>query len=265
VKRLSDPTGLEPIVAARVRVDQWAGYGLDAEHPDDLIARPPGPLDAADDSASAEVLPAALRRRVSALGQKAFKAAYRLKVPDGARFVFCSRNGEFDRTLRILTALAGDEPVSPADFSLSVHNALAGLLSIAWRNRTGHTTIAARAKTFEAGLIESAACLMERPGEPVLMVYYDERLPEPYSEISDANESCVVLAMLLTPPRDEGGEVIIDLTNDANPAARDVRPGVRSASDAAHTLLDFLASSEVDARTSRGEGSRWRWRIGQAG
>ena len=118
VKRLSDPTGLEPIVATRVRVDQWAGYGLDAENPEDLIARPPGPLDAADDGASTEALPAALRRRVSALGQKAFKAAYRLKVPDGARFVFCSRNGEFDRTLRILTALAGDDPVSPADFNL---------------------------------------------------------------------------------------------------------------------------------------------------
>jgi hypothetical protein len=265
VKRLSDPTALEPIFTARLGIEQWAAYGLDAENPEDLIAQSHGSFDAAEGRVSTDPLPTALRRRVTALGQKAFKAAHRLDVPDGARFIFCSRNGEFERTLRILTALAGDDPVSPADFSLSVHNALAGLLSIGWRNRTGHTTIAAGAKTFGAGLIEAAACLIERPGEPVLLVYYDDRLPEPYSEISDANESCVVLAMLLTSPRGECGDVIIDLTNNVNPLTNDVKSGVRSASDEAHAFLVFLASREIDTQTGRGEASRWRWRIGQAG
>ena len=103
-------------------------------------------------------LPAILRRRVTPVGQMAFRAACALSVPDAARFIFCSRHGEFQRTLGILTALATGEPVSPAEFSLSVHNALAGLLSIAWHNRAGHTTIAAGADSFGSALIEAASC-----------------------------------------------------------------------------------------------------------
>jgi hypothetical protein len=258
VEQLSDRWGAGPVVEARLRVDQWAGYGLDAERPEELIAQSRGSFEAAGGGVAAEGLPAALRRRVSGLGQKAFKAASELNVPDGTRFIFCSRTGEIDRTTRILTALASGDPVSPADFSLSVHNALAGLLSIAWRNRAGHTTIAAGAETFRAGLIEAASCLMERPEEPVLLVYYDERLPEPYSEFAAAADSCVVLAMLLRPPRSDAGDVTIDLTAEVN-------PGLRSSSDEARAFLDFLVNGEAPARAGRGEASQWRWRRGQAG
>src|SRR4030095_4253261 len=87
-----------------------------------------------DDSPPAAELPpvpVSLLRRVSALGQQALKAAWGLPALHQSRFVFASRHGEFDRTLGILQSLAQREPPSPADFSLSVHNALAGLLSIA--------------------------------------------------------------------------------------------------------------------------------------
>src|ERR1700751_2590895 len=76
-------------------------------------------------------LPSLLRRRVSTVGQLAFQAAWPLQPSGSTRFVFCSRHGEFDRTLRLLGGLAAGVPLSPADFSLSVGNALAGLFAMA--------------------------------------------------------------------------------------------------------------------------------------
>ena len=100
------------------------------------------PSDAAGTPPS-DPVPLLLRRRVSAIGQQALRAAWGLPAAAEARLIFASRHGEFSRTLSILDALANDQPVSPADFTLSVHHALAGLLSIAQRNRLGHTAIAA--------------------------------------------------------------------------------------------------------------------------
>ena len=97
-------------------------------------------------------VPLILRRRVTPIGQAALRAAWAIPGIEQARFVFASRNGEFDRSLAMLTALAAGDSPSPADFSLGVHNALAGLLSIATRNSAGHTALAAGLDSFGHGL-----------------------------------------------------------------------------------------------------------------
>src|SRR5262245_46592170 len=79
--------------------------------------------------------PLLLRRRVTTIGKAALRCVWGLPDSAGARLVFASRHGEFSRTLSILDALTAGEGVSPADFTLSVHHALAGLLSIATENR----------------------------------------------------------------------------------------------------------------------------------
>ncbi len=105
-----------------------------------------------------------LRRRVSPLGQHALRAVWGLPESETARLVFASRHGEFGRTLSILDALVSDEGVSPADFTLSVHHALAGLLSIVRKNRQGHTAVAAGSESFFFGLLDALLCLNERAG-----------------------------------------------------------------------------------------------------
>src|SRR5580658_10067559 len=79
---------------------------------------------------SRPAVPVLLRRRITPIGQAVLRAAWSLPGLERARFVFASRHGEFNRTLTMLEAMADDEGPSPADFSLSVHNALPGLLSI---------------------------------------------------------------------------------------------------------------------------------------
>jgi hypothetical protein len=233
---------LESIVSLRFNVSQWiaCGVGLDATEDQTAWVRGPAPQEI---NGHAQVtLPPLLRRRVTALGQMAFKAALDLSKLESARFIFCSRHGEFQRTLSILTALATAEPVSPAEFSLSVHNALAGLLSIAQHNTAGHTAIAAGAESFQAGLIEAASCLIDQPDQPVLLVYYDDALPIPYGELADSSETCLALAMLLTAAREEGEAIILELRACEESASADA-----AASKQARAFVRFLQSPKFES------------------
>src|SRR5258708_18946058 len=94
--------------------------------------------------ASSIAVPMMLRRRSTALGQKMIASALACgETALTGRYVLASRHGEFSRTLGILKSLAAHELPSPAEFSMSVHNGLAGLLSIHLGNTRGHTALAA--------------------------------------------------------------------------------------------------------------------------
>lgn len=146
-------------------------------------------------------LPAGVRRRVTPLGRKALEVAGGLTQSEPARYVFSSRHGEFSRTLAILRTLSADGSVSPTDFSMSVHHALTGILSIQQGNHAGHTALAAGAESFCFAMMEAAAALMDAPQQPVLVVHYDEPLPEEYA-VFEGQPQAVVLALLLTAGND---------------------------------------------------------------
>jgi hypothetical protein len=193
------------------------------------------------DGVAAGPLPASLRRRVTATGRKALEAAWAvLADKDAPRLVFCSRHGEYERTLSLLDSLAEDGTVSPADFSLSVHHALAGLLSIATANRAGHTAVAAGPDSLGFGLLEAAATVAE-DGRPALLVYFDEPLPAIYGSLPGDLAEPMALAVLLVP---EGGEA---MTLELIPTDTAVA--------LAPEFAAFLASGEAERQASG-----WRWR-----
>lgn len=202
---------------------------------------------------SPETVPVLLRRRVSPLGQKALRAAWSLPDSSAARLVFCSRHGELGRTLSILDSLVNQTEVSPADFSLSVHNALLGLLSIARANRHGHTMIAAGTESFGFGMLEALSCLAERPAEPVVLAYFDEPLPAPYDAFDHGAPDPIAVALTLTTM---DGPAFTLTTSPAN-AAPD--PG-RSP---ALTFMRVLLGAEPQAISS-GEQFLWHWRSAHA-
>jgi hypothetical protein len=204
--------------------------------------------------AAGPALPTALRRRVSTIGRMMFRAIYGLHDVPPARFVFCSRHGEYRRTQALLDAIATRQETSPAEFSLSVHNALAGLLSIAWQNDAGHTAIAAGSDSFGFGLLEAAACLKATPDEPVLLAYFDEPLPDEYAAFSDGEDSSLALALLLAPARGDGSDLTVSCETK-----RAGDPAQPSATEQARDFLRFLLSGEGE-RMSPGGVVRWRWR-----
>ncbi len=142
-------------------------------------------------------LPRTFRRRVTQLGQNALAAAWQQPALEQATYVFCSRHGEFSRTLSILRALAAPEVLSPAEFSMSVHHSLLALLSLATKNKNGHTALAAGKQSLAMWFCEALASLGEHPTTPVLLVYYDVALPGEYAEIDPDPSLNAVYALLL--------------------------------------------------------------------
>jgi len=93
--------------------------------------------------------------------------------------LYTSRHGELERNYRILSALATDQPVSPTDFTLSVHNASVGSLTIAAKQPLVSSSLSAGMDTFQQGLCE-AICLMQAGYKRILMVDFDGLLPTFY-------------------------------------------------------------------------------------
>src|SRR5215510_2449875 len=161
-------------------------------------------------SKRAPPIPMMLRRRATPFGQKIVSSAAACgDALRHARYVLASRHGEFSRMIGILRALdAGDLP-STAEFSMVVHHALTGLLSIGAGNTSGHTALAAGLDTFGFGLMEAVACLAEQPHESVLVLYGDEALPGEYAAFADDDVGLpVVVALALRAPQ-PGDDVIV--------------------------------------------------------
>jgi hypothetical protein len=252
------PARLVQMNRARFHVDDWTAHAPGRQRREDWLAWAQGkPLEPVSEQPTKEVLPGLLRRRVSAIGQLALRAASSLGKGRGARFIFCSRHGEFRRTKALLATLCRNEPPSPADFSLSVHNALAGLLSIAWCNGAGHTAIAAGRESFAFGLLEAAVCLLTRPEEAILLVYFDEPLLEEYAAFGEDDDASLALALLLAPARGSGDDVVLSF----EPKNRG-EPGRPSAALALDFLRFMLSGGSEGA--SPGDTLRWRWRRGTA-
>ncbi len=91
-----------------------------------------------------------------------------------------SQYGDEAKTLNILEDVLSEQTPSPTQFSTSVHNAISGLYSILCQDATPATSLAG---SWNDGLIEAYAWLKTRPeARQVLLVYYDEALPDIYIE-----------------------------------------------------------------------------------
>jgi hypothetical protein len=179
----------------------WAP-GLDSAAAWARWAAAPWPIETGAEPKVAR-MPAMLRRRAGFLGKMALEVAYEcLGERTGVPTVFCSRHGEVARAISLLTDLAQGEPVSPTAFGLAVHNASAGLLSIARADRASHIALSAGGATVEHAVIE--ACGLLADGAPmVLLVAYDAPLPPVLADFEDCAEQAHAWAWLMVPAAHE--------------------------------------------------------------
>ena len=192
-----------------------------------------------------------LRRRTGLLGKMALEVAYRclgreLDVPA----VFCSRHGEAVRSVDLLTDLAKATPLSPTSFSLSVHNATAGLFSIARGDHANSIALAAGQSGVEHGVIEACGLLAE--GEPrVLLVVYDCPLPAVYAVFEDCHEQPFAWSWLMRSPSDDVVSLSWSHCQANGSADRERPPG------GLEILRFFLRKDTRLERTC--DGRRWIW------
>jgi Beta-ketoacyl synthase, N-terminal domain len=141
-----------------------------------------------------------LRRRLGPLAKILLHLANECTAGlPAVRLVLASQHGELSYTLAMLRSLAAEEPVSPTLFSLSVHNAPAGVFSILRGDRTPSSAIAAGEETLGHALLEAYCQLDDNGGEPVLMVYGDAPLPGEYRPYAERTEPRRAIAVLLAP------------------------------------------------------------------
>ena len=128
-----------------------------------------------------ERIPAMQRRRLSRLAKLALNSAMQTLATQHADYiVWVSQYGDEAKTLNILADVLREQTPSPTQFSTSVHNAISGLYSILCQDATPATSLAG---SWNDGLIEAYAWLKTRPeARQVLLVYYDEALPDIYAE-----------------------------------------------------------------------------------
>jgi hypothetical protein len=153
---------------------------------------------------SAELLNARTRGRASlltlmfteVLGQAVANAAF---DPAGFATIYGSAFGEMQRLIELLEGMQGQpSEVSPLRFQTSVHNAAAGQISIATKNKHFSTSVAAGRQTVPMGFVE-AATFMSCTEERLVLVMGDEAAPPRLYE--GIGYAPVAAAFAFCPPR----------------------------------------------------------------
>lgn len=200
------------------RVESWAAVapGLESPASWQQWLQQPELLPSAFDGVALPQIPAMQRRRFTMLGKGAMRAVLNaLDGQSGLPAVFASRHGDTHQTLSLLETLARHEPLSPAAFSLSVHNAIAGLYSIACKDTSALSSIAACQGLLVNTLFEALPLLAEH--ERVLCVLYDAPLPELYRHSVAGDDFPWAVACVLS--RDSGQEITLTTAAQTAPAS----------------------------------------------
>ncbi len=208
----------------------WAAWAPGLERREDWLAWAMAPFRPAGEAAPAvRDMPAMLRRRADRLGRMALAVLYQGSCP-GAPIVYCSRYGELERVARLLEELAATGSVSPQGFSVSVHNAIAGLYSIATHGRENVQSLAAAEATPLAGLADAAGLLADG-AECVRLVLCEEPLPTVFASFAEPTDAPYAVLLELAP----GNAFRFDWTAAPAPAQAPTLPP-------ALAVLQFLLS-----------------------
>lgn len=192
-----------------------------------------------------------LRRRLNRLGRVALQAAWDCQGDDiGMPIVFASRYGDAARSLALLEDLVSGQEVSPTGFNMSVHNAIGALYAIARADRSNAVSVAAGRASAGAGLLEAAALLADGAPE-VMLVCYDDTLPEPYEVFRDEPPCAWAWAWRIARPEGEEPPITVHHGGHADDAPAAQLP-------AGLDLLRFFLSGEHRLE-QRVEGQQWLW------
>ena len=216
-------------------------------------------------------LPPMMRRRIDRLGRIAIQSLTWCRDAQASHVpvVFASRHGDVARSQQLLETLAADEPLSPAGFGLSVHNAIAALYAIAYREHGNYSALAAGTESAEAAVIEAVAMLHDGV-EEVLVVVYDAVIPAVHAAFLDEPDPSYAWAWRLRAlPESSSSEPAALQQPHATESSASMRFSLTPAPElpaATHTpplphgldVLRFVLSGEATL-AHRAGASGWRW------
>lgn len=177
-------------------VSSWSGWTVNAMQLS--LPASPGSNIRFTDAIDASIVPSMLRRRLNFMGRGCISEMLQhIKSHENLPIVFCSRHGDIERTLHVLIELAKGEPASPTDFSLAVHNAIAGVLSIHCNITANISSIATNQGAVVPVLMEALGLLSE-DNPKVLCIICDVSLPALYRDPADEDDHPFVACFTVT-------------------------------------------------------------------
>lgn len=201
----------------------------------------------AGEAPSYSVIPAGVRRRLSPLGRCALAAYAALDPSESEPTVWASSWGDISRTFRLTTSLAETCEVSPADFALSVHNAVGAQAAIWRKNHACATAMAAGPVTASCALVQARLALLH--ADSVVLVRYEEALPELWRGKGAPDAAPLACAWAARLTRDKTDRTVT-LTQSAGTSDSQA---CRILEEVRFWLGGRSAYAESDGR------SRWRW------
>ncbi|MBQ0711633.1 MAG: beta-ketoacyl synthase chain length factor [Porticoccus sp.] len=229
-------------MAVSFSVSEWSGWrsGLPESYREDLVGL------TVSEVPDVGAIPPILRRRLNMLGRAcASEVLKHIPADTDIPIVYCSQHGDIERTLHVLESLVAKEAVSPVHFSLAVHNAICGVISIQAGNRASVSALSAGQQGLVPVLLEAIGMLV--PGvNRVLCVICDVPLPEIYRDESSQPQVPYAVSFVVT----SGDGIKLDLLQLAEGESMS---NFRSPVD----LIEFLGSdkSEFDLYHN---GCMWR-------
>jgi len=201
-------------------------------------------------SADVGFLPMMQSRRLSPLARAACAVAHHCRQKSGDMpSVFFSSHGESQYYFEMLDGIAAREDLSPSRFSLCVHNAIAGLSSFHSASFQPYVSLSGGTEGLFAAFLEAVGLLLETP--KVLVVWYEQPLPEVYRAYLATSETTWALAMVLTRAGNPGHQ--LRLTR---------RPGenLSTAENTAQSLIQAILENRRSS-TCRLDRSIWQWSL----
>lgn len=121
-----------------------------------------------------------VRRRFPEVAKK-INGFFLISHMEKSPIVYVSRDGQIRKTIDIIRDFKTD--TSPAKFSLSVHNAVPGLLSATHQNKISYQAIDSLSGSIEMAIFEAVAMLENE--QTVNVIYFEEKAPKEWQQISD--------------------------------------------------------------------------------
>lgn len=165
-------------------------------------------------------LPAMLRRRLDDAGRACCDILAGLDPDAELPLIHASRHGDVNHTLAMLKILSESGPISPARFSMSVHNATLGVHAIANRHYRPLQALGASGNEFEALLCEASGYLSEGY-KAVVIAFSEGELPDEYASYTQHPGHACAVGLRLT--LDQGAPLIAEpCATAASPTPLDI-------------------------------------------
>ena len=189
-----------------IDVERWRFWSPESTDPELWLEHWQRPdAQPAAGSPGADLIPPMQRRRASRLSKMALSTALQATAGENVDYsIFCSQHGEIIRTRDILSSISAGVEMSPTAFAQSVHNTSSGLFTILESSNAPSMSLASDASTFACGWLEAQAWLASNPEHRVLLVDFDEIIPDEYREFSSQADCDHALALILRRAEESG-------------------------------------------------------------